>query len=187
MAPTDALDVATIQAFRRGDETAVRTVYRQYAGLVHAVAMHVVRDRGLAEEAVQQTFLQAWRAAASFEHGRDMAPWLVTIARRVAIDIVRRERRRPTSPLDHADPGDGALVTLPPSETAAWEVAQVRLAIEALHTDEQAVVRLQHLQGFTHQEIADQLGIAVGTVKSRSFRAHRALAARLASLREESA
>jgi RNA polymerase sigma-70 factor (ECF subfamily) len=187
MPSVDALDVAIVHAFRRGDDDAVRAVYTRYAGLVFSVSMHILRDRPLAEEATQQTFVQAWRASRSFDGERDLAPWLATIARRVAIDIVRREGRRPSTPLEDADPNDAALVSLPPNETKAWEVAQVRLAIDALPPDERDVVRLQHLEGYTHVEIAERLGIAVGTVKSRSFRAHRALADHLAFLREESA
>ena len=187
VAPMNAvLDDTTVVAFRRGDEAAVRAVYRQYSGLVLAVAHRVLSDRGLAEEATQQTFLQAWRSASTFEDGREFAPWLVTIARRVAIDIQRREARRPASALDDADPGDAALITLPPSAETAWEAGQVRLAIDSLPPDEREVVRLQHVQGCTHQQIADQLGIALGTVKSRSFRAHKSLATRLAHLREVS-
>ena len=90
---------------------------------------------------------------------------------------------RPAAEQLHADPGDAALVSLPPSESAAWEAAQVRLAVETLHPDERQVARLQHLEGYTHQEIADMLGLPLGTVKSRSFRAHRSLATRLAHLR----
>ena len=115
---------------------------------------------------------------------RDVAPWLVTVARRAAIDIQRRETRRPFTALEDADPGDAALVTLPPSADAAWEAAQVRLAVDALPPDERSVVRLQHEQGYTHTQIADQLGVPVGTVKSRSFRAHKSLAVALAHLRE---
>lgn len=187
MSNDGSLDTATFHAFQRGDEGAVRTIFRRYSGMVNSVAYTVLRDRPMAEEATQQTFVQAWRGSMSLDPERDIAPWLCTIARRVAIDIVRRESRRPSSPLEHADPGDRSLVSLPPSETAAWEVAQVRLAIDALSPDEREVVRLQHLGGYTQQEIADRLGLALGTVKSRSFRAHRALAARLAFLREESA
>ena len=79
-------------------------------------------------------------------------------------------------------PQEGAA---PPSESAAWEAAQVRLAVEALHPDERQVARLQHLEGYTHQEISDMLGLPLGTVKSRSFRAHRSLATRLAHLRTD--
>ncbi len=76
------------------------------------------------------------------------------------------------------------MITLPPSEEQVWEAGQVRMAIDALAPDEREIVRLQHVQGHTHQEIADRLGIALGTVKSRSFRAHKSLATRLAHLRE---
>jgi RNA polymerase sigma-70 factor (ECF subfamily) len=187
MSMAEPLDAAVLRSFRAGDEHAVRAVYRRYAPLVLTVTRHVVGDRGLAEEAVQQTFLQAWRASDRFESDRELAPWLVTIARRVAIDIARRERRRATSPLAHVEDGHASLVTLPPSESAAWEVAQVREAIDSLAPDEREVVRLQHLDGWTHQEIAARLGVPLGTVKSRSFRAHRALAVSLAHLRENTA
>ena len=140
MARTVALDEATLAGFRNGDEVAVRSVYRHYSGLAMAVALRVVGDRGRAEEAVQQAFLQAWRSASSFETGRDLAPWLATITRRVAIDIQRREARRPASALDDADPGDPALIALPPSEEQVWDAAQVRLAIDALPDDEREIV-----------------------------------------------
>jgi RNA polymerase sigma-70 factor (ECF subfamily) len=181
----EPLDAATFHAFQRGDEHAVRDVYRRYSSLVLSVCMQTLRQRQLAEEAAQQTFVQAWRASATLDTDRDIAPWLVTIARRVAIDVARREGRRPSTSLDTADPSDSALIALPASETAAWEIGQVRLAIDALPPDDKEVVRLQHLEGFTHQEIADRLGLPLGTVKSRSFRAHRALAGALAHLRED--
>ena len=184
MPPAVTVDRATVDGFRAGDDGAVRTVYRAYSGLVWSVSMRVVRDRSLADEATQQTFLQAWRAAGAFESGRDLGPWLVTIARRVAIDIYRREQRRPTAALDDAAPDHPALVTMPPSEEQAWQVWQVRQAIDTLGPDEQQIVRMQHLDGYTQSEIAERLGLALGTVKSRSFRAHKALAARLAHLRE---
>ena len=180
-----AADAQVLASFQRGEEAGIQAIYRRYAGLVHSVSYQVLRRSVLAEEAVQQTFVQAWRASATLDVSREIAPWLTTIARRVAIDIARREGRRATVSLDQTDPGERSLVTLPPSESAAWETAQVRLAIEALPVDERTVVRMQHLDGFTHQEIADHLGLPLGTVKSRSFRAHRALAERLAHLRTD--
>ena len=132
MARTVALDEATLAGFRNGDEVA------RFGSAGVAVV-------GRAEEAVQQAFLQAWRSASSFETGRDLAPWLATITRRVAIDIQRREARRPASALDDADPGDPALIALPPSEEQVWDAAQVRLAIDALPDDEREIVRLQHM------------------------------------------
>ena len=181
------LDPQVVAGFRAGDDAAVRAVYRAYGGLVFSVAVRVLDDRSLAEEVTQQTFLQAWRNAASFEDGRDLAPWLATIARRCAIDAHRKRARRPASALDDADPNNAALVTLPPSADQLSDVWQVRGAIESLPAAEQEIIRMQHLEGCTHVEIAQRLGLAVGTVKSRSFRAHKALLAALAHLRQEPA
>jgi RNA polymerase sigma-70 factor (ECF subfamily) len=155
--------------FRQGDPDAVREVYRAHGRLVYAVAYKVLGDRGLAEEATQQTFVKAWRAA---------------IARRVAIDVYRREAIRAADPLDSVAPGEPALVSSPQSAESVYDVWEVRDAVAQLAPDEQQVVRLQHLDGFTHAQIAEQLGVAVGTVKSRSFRAHKRLAAMLGHLRE---
>jgi len=170
--------------FRQGDPDAVRSVYRSHGRLVYAVAYKVLGDRGLAEEAVQQTFVKAWRAAQSFDEARELGPWLAAIARRVAIDLYRREAVRTADPLEAVPAGDPALVATPQSAEAVYAVWEVRQAIAQLPDDEQEVVRLQHLDGFTHVQIAERLGVAVGTVKSRSFRAHKRLATMLGHLRE---
>ena len=177
-------DTELAVALRSGDEAAVRRLYDRYGGLVHTVSLRVLGDRGLADEATQQTFLQAWRNSDRFDVGRDFAPWLATIARRSALDIARRERRRPAGPLETADPGDPALVTDGPDAADIEITWALRRAIESLSPEERPVVELQHVEGLTHTEIAERLGIAVGTVKSRSFRAHRRLAQRLAPFRD---
>lgn len=169
-------------AFRAGDPEAVRALYRHYARPVATVARSVVgNDQALIDDVVQQTFTKAWRAAQSFDGARRFAPWLYAIARRTAIDAVRAERR-PTRG-GHEPEVDVAVP--PPSIEQTWEAYEVRRAIDALPPDEQAVVKLGHLLGLTHPEIAEQLGIPVGTVKSRSYRAHRRLAASLAHLADD--
>ncbi len=178
-------DTELAHAFREGDDDAVRTLYERFGGLVFTVALHVVHDREQAEDVTQHVFLQAWRNADHFEPGRDFAPWLATIARRAAIDALRTMQRRPTSALDLADPAERALVALPPSAEQIERVWDVRAAIDGLEPDDRDVVRLQHLDGHSHAEIAELLGVPVGTVKSRSHRAHRRLATRLAHLRSE--
>ena len=87
-----------LEAFRDREATSVRLVYREYGQLVYAVARHVLGRHELAEEATQQTFVRAWQAADRVDIDRDPAPWLATIAKRVAIDIHRREARRPALP-----------------------------------------------------------------------------------------
>lgn len=169
--------------FRDGNPDGVRAVYQAYGPLVYAVAFRILGDRSLCEEATQQTFLQAWRAAASFDASRELGPWLATIARRVAIDLYRREAIRAAGPLESVSPNHPALVAQPTTDTAldAWEV---RRAVAELPEEQQEVVRLQHFEGFGHDEIAARLRVPVGTVKSRSFRAHRQLALTLRQLRD---
>jgi RNA polymerase sigma factor (sigma-70 family) len=177
------LDHAQLASFRRGEASGVRALYRAYGRLVYAVAHRVLGHHELAEEATQQTFVRAWRVAGRFDVDREPAAWLATIAKRVAIDVYRREARRPTRPLDEVAADDPALVNLPPDLDVLDAVWRVRRAIDELPPVEATIVRLQHLDGLTHNEISDKLGIAVGTVKSRSHRAHRRLAALLGHLR----
>ena len=124
------------------------------------------------------------RGAAHSIPDASSGPWLATIARRVAIDIHRREQPSRSRPLDDAGSTDPALIAEPPDIERSFEAWELRRALDELPADERELVELNHLQGLTHSEIAEQLGVPVGTVKSRSFRAHRRLAARLGHLRE---
>jgi len=175
---TPELSPATLAAFCRGDEDGIRTVYQSHSGPVFAVAYSVLRDRELAADVVQETFLRAWRASATYDLGYDLAPWLYTIARRVAIDLWRRLRRT----ADHHPIQDGDVIALPPELDAMWEAHQVRHAVDRLPVEERAIVHMQHFDQLSHAEIAAQSGVPIGTVKSRSFRAHRRLAGWLSPL-----
>jgi RNA polymerase sigma factor (sigma-70 family) len=179
-----SVNAGELEAFRRREPGAVRALYREYGRLVYAVAHRVLGRHDLAEDAVQQTFVRAWQAADRFDVERDPAAWLATIARRTAIDVHRGEARRAATALDDVPANDAPVVVLPPDLGALDAVWRVRRAIDELPTDEAVVVRLQHLDGMTHSEIADKLGVALGTVKSRSHRAHQKLAALLGHLRE---
>ncbi|MEZ5265070.1 MAG: sigma-70 family RNA polymerase sigma factor [Acidimicrobiales bacterium] len=173
-----------IARFREGDHSAIRDLYREYGRVVFAIAVRILQDRSLAEEATQQTFLQAWRAAESFDPTRDLGPWLHTIARRVAIDGLRREQRRRAEALDAMSDRDPALHLDALDIEDTWRRWQVRHAIAQLPPDEAEIVRLQHLDGYTHSEIADRLSMPVGTVKSRSFRFHKRLVQLLGHVQE---
>jgi RNA polymerase sigma-70 factor (ECF subfamily) len=156
-----------LNAFRRHDAGAVRAMYRKYGRLVYAVARRALGRHDLAEEAMRQTFVHAWRAAGQIDVDRDPAPWLATIAKQVAIEIGRRE----------------AVVDMRPDVDKLDAVWQVRRAIDALSPEEATITRLQHLDGLTHEEISQKLGIEFATVESIARRAHRNLAAMLGHLR----
>lgn len=179
------LDADVRARFRDGDPEAVRAAYSAYGRLVYAIARTVLADRGLCEEATQQTFLNAWRAAATVDPGRELGPWLATIARRVSIDLYRREVRRAAGPLEAVPADDSALVSPAVAAEDMCDVWEVRRAVSLLPDDEREVVRAQHFEGLTHGQIAARLGVPVGTVKSRSFRAHRRLASELGHLRPD--
>ncbi|HET9258995.1 MAG TPA: RNA polymerase sigma factor [Acidimicrobiia bacterium] len=171
------MDRATLERFRDGDPMAVKAVYDELGGAVFALAMSVLSDRDLAADATQQTFLKAWRASSTYDPDREFRPWIYAIARHTAIDIYRTRRR--VVPSEDVD-----SIFTPPDLEVAWEVFEVRAALDRLPDEERAVMQLNHLEGLTHPEIADRLGIPVGTVKSRSHRAHRRLAELLKHLNE---
>ncbi len=162
------VDRDLLERFRQGDESAVKAVYEEFSGPVHAISMSILRDHALAADATQQTFIKAWRAASSFDADRSLGPWIFAIARRTAIDIYRRQSRSLVS-----DEVDG--VARGPSLDVIWEVFEVRAALDRLPDQEREILRLNHFVGLTHVEIAERLGIPVGTVKSRSHRAHKRL------------
>jgi RNA polymerase sigma-70 factor (ECF subfamily) len=178
------MDDADLAArFASGDAGTLRVVYQVYGRLVFSIAYKTLGDVGLAEDATQQTFVKAWRGAATYDPSGALVAWLTTIARRAAIDVYRRERRHRN--LESISSADSALVTLPPSAEQISDVLEVRQALEELPDQDRELIRLQHYDELTHSEIARQLAVPLGTVKSRSFRAHRRLAGLLGHLRTE--
>ncbi len=164
--------------FAAGDEEAVRAVVARYGGAVRTVARSMISEPELVSEVVQQTFIKAWKASGTFDPDRELAPWLYSIARRTAIDVQRRESR-PTQG-GHDPETDVAVTAISFEQT--WERFEVRRALDQLPAPERDVVRLSHLVGLPHSDIASRLDLPVGTVKSRLHRAHRRLAISLGHL-----
>jgi RNA polymerase sigma-70 factor, ECF subfamily len=178
MTPPEDADL--LARYAAGEEPAARAMYERFAGPILTVGLAILGKRDLAEEVVQVTLLNVWRSATSFDTSRELAPWVYAIARRVAVDIYRREKRTdlPT------DMEDGALAVEPLSFERTWEVWNVRWALDRLPQEERDIIRLSHLVRMTHREIADHLGVPLGTVKSRSARAHQRLATLLGHMGE---
>ena len=146
--------------FRAGESDAVRAVYREYGRLVYAVCRNQLGNPQLAEEAAQQTFLKAWRSARTVDPGRDLAPWLATIARRTAIDVHRQESRQTSSDIDDVPASHPALVQEPVAIERTYDAWQVRQALDELPADERRVVQLQHLEGLTQTAVGAATGRA---------------------------
>ena len=139
----------------------VRDLYRRYGRIVYATAHHVLRHDDLAEEATERTFVHAARARERDDQDDDARGWLASIAMRAITDIHQREGHRSTTLADAA------------SADSVWAI---RRAIDVLPSIEATVVRLHHVEGLTHGQIAARLGLRVATVASTSRRAHLHLA-----------
>ena len=177
---THLSDEALVALVARGDESALGELYDRVGRVAYGIAFRVLRDDRLAEDAVQEGFLAAWRSAAAFRADRAKAStWIVTLVHRRAVDIVRREERRRAEPLEsenRPDPIDPAGS----AEDTAWlgfERDRVQAALHALPDTQREAIELAYYGGYSQSELAERLGVPLGTIKSRMF-------AGLARLRE---
>ena len=154
-------------ALRR--ERDVREAYAAHAGELYGFATRSLGDTGLAEEAVQETFLRAWRAGRRFDPTiGSLRTWLFAILRNVVIDIGRARAARPVVAEAEAEP------SVEPFEESllAWQVEEAMRRIGDQHRE---ILVETYYRGRPYAEVADELGIPVGTVKSRVYYALRAL------------
>jgi len=161
-------DVDLIQRVAGGDEEAFLALYDRHASRVHGLTLHILHDPMLAEEATQDTFLKVWSRARQYLAERGpFLPWLLTIARRVALDRLRLESRRPAVS-DAKDPDD-TWHMLPDLDTVTDESRwrSLYFAVQGLPAEQRQVIDLAYYQGLSQSEIAEVLGWPLGTVKTR--------------------
>jgi RNA polymerase sigma factor (sigma-70 family) len=161
-------DEALVALMARSDETALAELYDRYGRVAFGLALRMLRDDSLAEDAVQEGFLAVWRAAARFVPERGKAStWILTLVHRRAVDIVRREERRRADSLELApEPATSA------ADDDAWlrfERERVQAALKQLPDPQREALELAYYGGFTQTELAERLGQPVGTIKSRMF------------------
>ncbi|MGF1647358.1 MAG: RNA polymerase sigma factor [Kineosporiaceae bacterium] len=178
----DVLPPEVRRRFAAGDTAALGEVFARYERAVWSVAVRVTGSDHLAQEAVQETFVRAWRVAGTYDPSRDLGPWLLGVARFAALDVVRAEAR-PTRG-GHAAETDASVEA--PGIDRAWLAWAVQEGLRGLPDHEREIVRLAFFEDLGHAQISERLGIPVGTVKSRLHRANRRLADALAHLRGES-
>ena len=161
-------DEAIVALCARGQEEALAELYDRFGRVAYGLALRVVRDPALAEDAVQEAFLAAWRSAGAYIAERGKAStWLLTFVHRRAVDLVRREQRRRTEPLD-----DVAELQVDATEEVAWlrlERERVQAALRRLPDQQREALELAYYGGFTQSELSDRLGQPLGTIKSRMF------------------
>jgi RNA polymerase sigma-70 factor (ECF subfamily) len=162
-------DAAILRQITDRDPRGIELLYDRYGGVAFALAYRLLGERGSAEDVVQEAFLNVWRQGATYDTRRGtVRTWLLTIVHHRAIDQMRsvRSKMGADTVIDDAMP-------LPAKEDTWTEVVQrleherVRQAMATLPPEQRQVVDLAYYGGFTHTEIAQRVGIPLGTVKGR--------------------
>ena len=167
-------DAELIGLVATGDSVAFEELHRRYARSVLGIALRRIGDRGRAEDATQDMFASVWRSAGRYDPAKGTATaWLYTVARNAIVDGLRRT---PDPTVD--DPPEVASTDPGPPDVAEreWVAWRVHRALESLSTDERTLVELAYWSGLSQSEIAEHLGIPLGTVKTRTRAALRRLA-----------
>jgi len=161
-------DEALVALLARSEQSALAELYDRYGRVAYGLALRVLRDEALAEDAVQEGFLAVWRTAARYMPERGKAStWILTLVHRRAVDVVRREERRRADSLEDAtEPGGGDV------HEDAWlrlQRERVQEALRQLPDPQREALELAYYGGFTQSELAERLGEPLGTIKSRMF------------------
>lgn len=184
---TDAADATAVARCAAGDPAALEGLYKSHARSCLCLARSVLVDTHHAEDAVQEAYLDLWRHADRFDASRStVRAWLLMLTHRKAVDRVRMEQRRSTTPLhaEHDRPDDGPGPAM--QAVARLLAEEAREAVAALEPVKREALVLAYWGGYTQREIAVLTDTPLGTVKSRMHTALRDLPRLLAS-REEPA
>lgn len=171
-------DAGLVAAARGGDMRAFERLYHAHSGKVMGLCLRMTRRRDVAEDCVQQTFIRAWRNLQAFEGRSAFGTWLHRIAVNEVLSHVRNRGTR-------AESNDNAIedAIAEPREAAkehdAGEVMDVERALATLPDGARHVVVLQAVYGYSHEEVAEMLGIAVGTCKAQLHRGRHLLRERM--------
>lgn len=161
-------DYELIDRITLGDQQAFISLYDRYSGRVYALTLRILGDSMMAEEVTQDTFLKVWSRARQYNPDRGkITSWLLTIARRTALDRLRLEDRRPV--LSHQQDPDETWKSIPNenslSEETRWR--SLYFAVKALPEEQRQVIELAYYKGMSQSEIAEALDWPLGTVKTR--------------------
>ncbi len=160
-------DEALVAALAASDIAALAALYDRYGRLAYALAYRILGESESAQDVVHDAFLSAWRGARSYRRERGNARgWLLSIVHHRAVDLLRRKTAFRPAPLDAAE--------IRPAEEDTAEMAErnvagegVRRALETLPPAQRRTIELAYFGGYTHVELAELLGVPLGTVKGR--------------------
>jgi RNA polymerase sigma-70 factor (ECF subfamily) len=162
-------DASLLRAIQQGDQGAVGVLYERYGGVAYGLAYRITQESAAAEDVVQDAFVSLWKQAPRFDPERgQVRSWLLTIVHHRAIDVVRRRTGRGERALPEG-PEEFVATRGRPEELAEWklEAEAVREAVRQIPEEQRLTVQMAYFEGLTHVEIAERMGVPLGTVKSR--------------------
>ncbi|TML55199.1 MAG: sigma-70 family RNA polymerase sigma factor [Actinobacteria bacterium] len=161
-------DEALVALAARSEQSALAELYDRYGRTAYGLALRVLRDQALAEDAVQEAFLAVWRTASRFMPERGKASsWILTLVHRRAVDAVRREQRRRADSLELA--AEPSVEGVDEDAFLRLQRERVQAALRHLPDAQREALELAYYGGFTQSELAERLGQPLGTIKSRMF------------------
>jgi RNA polymerase sigma-70 factor, ECF subfamily len=162
-------DEALLSLVASSDDQALAELYDRFGRVAYGLALRILRDEALAQDAVQESFLAIWRSADRFLAERAKAStWILTLVHRRSVDLVRREDRRRGEPLESAGE-PAAPETVEDEATLGFERRVVQQALSRLQPEQREALELGYYGGLSQSELAERLGLPLGTIKSRMF------------------
>jgi len=166
---SESTELVLLQRVQNGDEDALIALHTQYANLVFSVAYRVLNDQMGAEEVTQDTFMRLWNKSYSYDPAKGrFTTWLLTVTRRLAIDMLRlRLRREPKAGMLFMDEDPALWENILSVDGGSDLRRTLKSALSQLPTDQSELIELVYFYGMSHNDIAETLSIPLGTVKTR--------------------
>jgi len=161
-------DSGLVARMQRRDPQALAELYDRYGRLTYSLILRVVRDTGIAEDLVQETFLRVWNRVHGFDAQKgSIGPWLLAVARNRAIDYLRSAGGRERNAIEYEETDHPALYCDMEKDLLASDKARrVKSAIEKLAPRQRQVIELAYFEGLSQTEMAERMGQPLGTVKT---------------------
>jgi len=162
-----------LERLQKRDPEALGELYDRYGRMVFGLILRMVRDRGLAEDLVQETFLRVWNRVSGFDSARGaVGPWLLAVARNRAIDYLRYQGRRGESSIELNETEHPSLFAGISADPPSFDTARdVKRALGELTPQQREAIELAYFAGMSQTEIAERMGQPLGTVKTWMRRA----------------
>jgi len=159
-------DAEIVVRLQRREPQALAELYDRYGRIVYALILRVVRDTGIAEDLVQETFLRVWNRVHAFDAQKGaIGPWLLAVARNRAIDYLRSAGGRERNAVEFEETDHPSLYTdMEPGILASDKARQVKAALQRLSVQQRQVIELAYFEGLSQTEMAQRMGQPLGTV-----------------------